>query len=68
VHYRVSTGGYLARFDKHRDVFEQAASAKHQRQQLEDQIDLRVIASDQAGHKRAGNDMPVANVVAALQR
>jgi hypothetical protein len=29
-------GGQLARFNKHRDRFEQAASAKHQRGQFED--------------------------------
>jgi hypothetical protein len=28
--------GHLARFYKHRDVFEQAASAKHKRQHLEE--------------------------------
>jgi hypothetical protein len=29
-------GGHLARFNKHRDAFELAASAKHQRGQLEE--------------------------------
>jgi hypothetical protein len=39
-------GGHLACFNKHRDAFEMAASAKHQRGQLEETGVLIVQAGD----------------------
>ena len=39
-------GGHLACFKKHRDAFEQAASAKHQRGQLEENGAVIVQPSD----------------------
>lgn len=39
-------GGHLACFNKHRDVFERVASAKHQRGKLEESGDVIVEAGD----------------------
>ena len=39
-------GGHLACFNKHRDAFEQVASAKHQRGQLEESGTVIVQAGD----------------------
>jgi hypothetical protein len=45
-------GGQLARFNKHRDRFEQVASAKHQRGQLEED---GLVIVDVADVKGAGH-------------
>jgi hypothetical protein len=39
-------GGYLACFNKHRDMFEQVASAKHQRGQFDEVSGVAVEAAD----------------------
>jgi hypothetical protein len=45
---RPASGTYLARFEKHRDKFEQIASSKHQRGQIEIAGAVIVHASDLA--------------------
>ena len=45
-HIPCESGGPLARFEKHRDAFERAASTKYQRGQLEDDGVVVVQPSD----------------------
>ena len=42
----LGAGGHLACFKKHRDTFEQTASAKHQRGQLEEDGLVMVLPGD----------------------